>query len=327
MNTDLEKIAHSMRTEAPVFIVGAPRSGTSILYRTLQRHSSFKPHNCQDAAGVELTESNIFKNPYDIYSGSAETVLSYMLHNQEHYQAFLGAIQPIQQRQNLLPGKQALHQAIPKIGLFKRSLRVSLWQGLQNDVLIQAYLYYAKAARGAQRIIEKTPQHIALLPEIKTTFPEAKLLFMPRHPIDVYTSYRRRHKDSVSLKVDQSTLKWLELSPSAFCKKYMGYTQLALDEVAQNSHQFHLIKYEDFIADTRSALKDILSFLQEPYEESCIPEEQTQRSDWQVDPNVFAGIKQKTKDWREFIQESEARQIEQKLAPAMAQLGYAPYSA
>ena len=36
----------------PVFIVGEARSGTSILYRTLQQHPSFRPRT------EDLTESN-----------------------------------------------------------------------------------------------------------------------------------------------------------------------------------------------------------------------------------------------------------------------------
>ncbi len=327
MSPNLSQISRLMQAASPVFIVGAPRSGTSILYRTLQLHSSFKPGHCQDAAGVELTETNIFKNPYETYLGAATTSQSYMLHRTADYQRFLEAVAPIRRRQSVLLGKQTLHQALPKVRIVNHTLRVGLWQTLQNDVLIQTFLHYAQLARGAQRVIEKTPQHIAFLPEIKATFPQAKLLFMPRHPIDVYTSYRRRYQDSVKSNVDPASLKWLELSPTAFCKKYMSYTQLALAEIAHNPDQFLIVKYEDFIADTRLALKDILSFLGEIYEDACIPAEQQQRSDWQGDPNLFSGIKQKTKNWQEFIQNAEAQMIEQQLADAMQQLGYARYSA
>ena len=54
-------------------------------------------------------------------------------------------------------------------------------------------------ARGVNRILEKTPAAIYHLPEINATFPCAKKLFIHRHPIDVFTSYRRRLKKSVDL--------------------------------------------------------------------------------------------------------------------------------
>ncbi|WP_446717972.1 sulfotransferase [Crocosphaera sp. Alani8] len=50
-----------METESPVFIVGAPRSGTSLLYRILQHHSSLKLQNIQNSSKVQLTESLIFQ--------------------------------------------------------------------------------------------------------------------------------------------------------------------------------------------------------------------------------------------------------------------------
>jgi hypothetical protein len=325
MNPSLSKIYHLMKEESPVFIVGAPRSGTSILYRSLQLHSSFKPRSCQATSGVELTETNIFKNPFNTYSGSVQSNQFYMLDNSECFQRFLAEVAPIRRHQSLWLGRRTLHQALPKLRFVSPVLRGALWRNMQSDLLIQAFLYYSKLARGTARVVEKTPQHIEFLPEIKATFPRAKLLFMPRHPIDVFTSYRRRYQDSLKLNVDKAALKWLDLSPKTFCKKYRSYSQLALDEMANNPDQFLVVKYEDFIADTKLALTDIMGFLGEGYEDDCIPYEQKQPSVWQDDPHLFGGIKKKTKEWREFIHESEIEAIEHALADVMKQWGYPKY--
>ena len=322
MNITPSEISTLMKRESPVLIVGAPRSGTSILYRTLQRHLSFKPQKCQDKSEVELTESNIFKNPYSTYSGSNSNALAYMLYDQGYYHQFLDMTKSIQNYQRLLIGKEILQKVVPLIKVFRNSL----WRVTQNDILIRIFLYYAQQARGMKRILEKTPQHISRIPEIKETFPQAKLLFMPRHPLDVYSSYQRRLKDSIKLGLSQSKIKWLQLSPQAFCRKYSSYLHLGLEENTSNPSSFMLIRYEDFTSQTKVTLHKIFDFLEEAYEEKCIPENKNQRPDWQADSYLFSGIKNHTKSWKDFTDESDAKSIEEELAELMVKLNYPRYT-
>ncbi|NEO98671.1 MAG: sulfotransferase [Symploca sp. SIO2E9] len=311
-----------MKHESPVFIVGAARSGTSILYRTLQRHSSFKPQKYKHKDGVELTESNIFKSPYNTYYGYNSDAFTYMLGDEEYYHQFLGMTKSIQNYQRLLIGKDILQKVAPKVSVF----RASLWRAAHNDILIRIFLYYAKQARGMKRIIEKTPQHISRLPEIKETFPHAKLLFMPRHPIDVFSSYQRRLKDSLKLGMKQSELKWLNLSPKTFCNKYASYMNIALQEKVANPSSFMLVSYEDFTSNTKGTLQDIFDFIEESYEEECIPEDKIKATGWQADPNLFGSIKSHTKSWKDFTNESDAKFIEDRLSEITHQLNYPRYT-
>lgn len=321
-NTEISKI---MQWQSPMFIVGAPRSGTSILYRTLQRHSSFKPYKCQDKSGVELTESNIFKTPYSIYSGSQANAFAYMLSDEDYYSQFLTLTRSIQNYQKLLIGKEVFQKIIPFVTT-NQTIRASFWKITKNDILIRTFLYYAQQARGMKRIIEKTPQHIARLPEIKATFPNAKLLFMSRHPLDVFSSYRRRFQDSLKLKMKESELKWLRLSSKEFCHKYANYMKIAFQEQAHDSSNFMLISYEDFISNTEFILHNIFEFIGESYEEECIPTDKIESISWQPDPNLFGAIKSKTKSWQDFVNESEARFIEDRLADIISKLNYPRYT-
>jgi hypothetical protein len=54
-----------MNDNNPVFIVGPARSGTSLLYRILQKHPVFVPQN--RLVSVDLTESRVFSDPDTIY--------------------------------------------------------------------------------------------------------------------------------------------------------------------------------------------------------------------------------------------------------------------
>lgn len=322
----LLEISDLIKQESPVFIVGAPRSGTSLLYLTLQRHSKFQSWNCNNSSKVELTESNIFRAPYDTYLAPNSTTFAYMLHNLECYQAFIETIQPICLRQQFLLGKKHLYKLIPKLPFLLSPERIRLWNALENDLLIRSFFYYAKRARGMHRIIEKTPQHIFLLPEIKATFPQCKLLFITRHPIDVFSSYRRRLEDSLKQGNSSKSLNWLNVSPRSFCKKYTDAVNIALQEKASNPQDFLLLKYESFVGNIDQSLKEILDFLEEYYEEKCISEQGVHKPNWQDDPNLFGGIKQRTKEWRNYVDHTDAIFIEDQLNDTINQLNYSRYT-
>jgi hypothetical protein len=78
-----------MKEKSPVFIVGPGRSGTSLLYRMLQKHPVFEPQNC--AAGVDLTESQVFSAPESICDKERTPgvgAYSYMLFKDETNQLY-----------------------------------------------------------------------------------------------------------------------------------------------------------------------------------------------------------------------------------------------
>ena len=73
---DVLRISKEMALCSPVFIIGEARSGTSILYRTLQKHSAFRPRE------IDLTETHIFdliKRTFMFRRDYPETLRRYML--------------------------------------------------------------------------------------------------------------------------------------------------------------------------------------------------------------------------------------------------------
>ena len=76
MRRSLLRISADMQRSSPVFIVGEARSGTSILYRTLQKHSSFRPRQ------TNLAETNIFahlRRTFMFGQSYPETLRQFML--------------------------------------------------------------------------------------------------------------------------------------------------------------------------------------------------------------------------------------------------------
>ena len=86
---ELLKISDEMRLARPVFIVGEARSGTSMLYRALQKHPSFRPHR------INLVETDIFHvlhRAFMFRGGYPPALVAFMLGDDKSYREFLRTI-------------------------------------------------------------------------------------------------------------------------------------------------------------------------------------------------------------------------------------------
>lgn len=327
MSLTLWEISNIMKQKSPVLIVGAPRSGSSVLYNRLQQHSTFK----LSKSGVEISESNIFVAPYRAYQLYNSDIvkrqsLAYMMGDEAYYQQFLDSTNFVQKHhKRILAGVKFGQRVAKKINIPTNISRTLSWRILLNDYLVQSFFYYAKQARGVKRLLEKTPSHIYHLPEIKTTFPYVKLLFIYRHPIDVFSSLKKRLQVEEMQPNNKKPLDWLRVSPETFCDNYASYMQIAQREQISNPSGFMMFKYEDFTSNTQAIFHCICKFVGEPYEEELIIEQKEQKP-WLSDPNVFKGITESTKKWKDFVSETDAQLIEDQLYNIMCQLDYPRYT-
>lgn len=323
MSISLEKISEQMRQESPVFIVGVPRSGTTILYRTIQQHTNFRITNSNQPSRVQLSETAVFKNPYNTYikqgsdTSSDSEPFQFMMKNWEFQEKFNQVTEPIQKFQRYFRGKGLLQKSLSKIRLIPESSRIALWSSMKNDLLIRSFFYFAKQSRGTQRLIEKTPKHIFYLPEIRQTFPKAKIIFVSRHPIDVFSSYKMRLKISLDKNLDPRDLGWLKISPQAFCDQYSVQLKIALREARLNPESFTIISYEDFTNNLRRTLENLFNFLGEDFDSSCIPKDENDQVEKKLDLHVWGNVTKKTKNWQDFVNWEDAAYIEYKLSEMM----------
>lgn len=311
-STQLIKISKEMRRYCPVFIVGEARSGTSILYRTLQKHSVFRPKK------INLHEAKMFhysNRSYLLEDAENSNPLCYMLNNIEMYKQFLTSIKKIRLMHRVLcmiSGYQSIN--------FRLANRIQLWWYLNlNHVVLRSFFYFAKEARGANRLVEKTPNNLRHSTKLILAFPKSKLLYIYRHPIDVYTSYVRRGKI-------ESKEGWLNLSPDRFCGIYRNRIRIALKYSRKAKDSFLLVKYEDFTQKTDIEVKKICTFLGVCFQKETITEKNPDLTKWKPDPYLFAEIRPKTKNWRDYIRFEDAQYIETQLIAEMKMLDYERYT-
>ena len=250
----------------PIFIMGFPRSGTTFLYQALV-----------------ATESFNFVSAYQIIKYDE---LLYNHFNQIETKA-----------------KQELEKIFYSLGINTRGIdKVKVTPDLPEEYAfaISEYEFNLKLSN-LDRFIElcqkiqfisKTNQPLLLKSPyfqpfffIRQAFPEAKFIFIHRHPIPVINSWLKANrtlwlkknpyvalisKDYQSL-VDnpwQRTFKWLsysqyfELGLRRITKKYIEEVNFFLDNVESLPQQNYIsVRYEDLCAQPETTIQNILKFL------------------------------------------------------------------
>ena len=304
-----------MTTTSPVFIVGVPRSGTSRLYLALQAHPRFKPSRSPD--GFDITESRVFLDPASIRERQGKA-WDYLLHDEDAHASLVHSLPP--GWSGRLPAAALLRRVTDR----SRWARALAWRLGRNDAAMRAYFSHAARARGVQRIVEKTPDHIHRLPQILSAFPDARILCMIRHPLDVYSSYRRRLGVALQTEpADSPSIRWLQsVGPLTFSRSY----EATIAEADRLASQLLLIRYEDFTAAPPDTFARICSFVDEAFDGACVAQRTPGLDSYRQDPMLSGPIKENDKLWSDYIDHFMGHGIEDRLAHTMRHLGYARYT-
>lgn len=306
------------RKHSPLFITGIPRSGTTLLYRSLLNHSSFRPTANNNKKISLYIESTAFIKTDQIFHSTNSR--KFLLMDEKIEKDFLGSVKWIRAYQKLgnIPYLFFLHR------INFRGLREFTYALGLNQIVMRKYFEYSKVARGMKRIIEKTPDHITKVPEIRLSFPNAKFLFIYRHPVDVFSSYKKRLDSIQKQNLKNQNTSWLEVSPQEFCKLYRRYIKLALEAKKEDPENFMLLKYEDVVASPYDFFLTICDFIGEDFEEEILPQGSPKR---EAPFSSFVGgrIVRQTKDWENFIDREDAMAIEKNLSELLEKLSYKNY--
>jgi Tfp pilus assembly protein PilF len=207
-----------VRSDAPqpIFILGFPRSGTTLVEQTLSAH-----HNI--AAGDELPIIN-----------EITTVMPRML-------------------QSPLSYPEALAE---------------LWMGDQRDGLDNLRDYYLQKVRqlgvlrnGKSRFTDKMPLNETHLGLIGLLFPEAPLIHVIRHPLDIMVSaFSNAFTHGFFCATDLATAATHYVRVMDLVEHYRG--EMAL--------RYLPLRYEDMVARQEETVRAILDFVGEPFDPACL---------------------------------------------------------
>lgn len=193
-------------TNRPIFIVGAQRSGTTLVRLLLDAH----PAIC---VGPET---------------------SFLKHVKDGATRAMGTDRPQKRQDGLAVGQHAI----------ERELAAAWTRILSSHASIN----------GASRWGDKTPVHRYHGPRIRRLFPDAQVVAVVRHPAAVARSRARWGYEAQSTARDWAS----------------SVRHHRADAERFGPRNFHLVRYEDLLADPRRVMSDLLAFLDEPWDDAVL---------------------------------------------------------
>jgi tetratricopeptide (TPR) repeat protein len=200
----------------PIFILGFPRSGTTLVEQTLSAHPNI-------AAGDELPLVNE-----------------------------ISAIMP-----RILASPLSYPEALAE-----------LWMGDQREGLDNLRDYYLQRVQqmgvlrdGATRFTDKMPLNETHLGLIALLFPEAPLIHVLRHPLDVMVS-------AISNQFTHGFFCAYDLQTAA--QHYVRIMELVQHYRAEMTLRYLPIHYEDIVRDQEATVRAILAFVGVEFQEACL---------------------------------------------------------
>lgn len=288
--------AETARMSEPVFIVGEARSGSTLLFRALLQHPVLRPRmeNLQETSiMIQVPRADGFR------PDEPRNLRRFMLEDDSAWGRFLadvGALRPW------------LSDSDPE---------AVAWA---TRTVARSFLFHAREARGCRRLVEKTPGHVDYIEDLLEAFPRARLLYIHRHPIDVYSSYVRRAR------VDPKAT-WARLDADEFCRLMSRRVATVLTAMARNPRSIRLVNYGDFTARPVEELTRICGFLGLSPRPDILGllADSGGWAHWERSSHLYEGIKTQTKDWGDYCTTHEASLIQDRLGHEMTLLGHLPY--
>ena len=228
----------------PVFIIGTPRSGTTLAAKILGRHSRlFMPGETHFFDDV-YSRASILGNPAD---RSARLAIAQRLHT--IYDRFY---EPEDQQRiaRLFPNAEDLAAAL---------------EGCTGyDCLFDRFMYLQMQAEGKQRWGNNAPRDLFRVRDIRTFFPDARLVICVRDVRAFLYSYQGKWKVTGAAHVARMKKLYHPVVTSYLWKSSMQ--QLPLLEALVPAAERIVVRYEDLVTEPERTVKNICAMIGEDFE-------------------------------------------------------------
>ncbi len=282
----------------PIFVVGTPRSGTTLTARILGRHSGiFMPG-----------ETHFFD---DIYARrqelgdprEAQATRAIAMRLSTLYERFNEPAD--QQRIQALGGEEALSQ------LLRAPCRT------YGEILSRFMQFQMPQTPARLRWGNNVPKDIFYVKDILSFYPEAKLIICVRDIRDFLFSYQNRWKTTSPENIERIKKLYHPIVTSLLWKAAMKQVRVARALVPQDN--LMMIRYEDLVTQPEATIRSLCHFLNEPYEEGML-RVNTHNSSFEVQqPGIFSTSMQR---WKQHLSREHVYIAERIAHPELEQLGY-----
>jgi len=238
-----------MKIENSIFIVGVPRSGTTLLYRLLAQHSNLVWFSEEDEKKILTTE-------FIKKSDNFEKIKKNILEKQKNLTTNQG--------KDTIPVPAELSFVYDEV--FSKNWKVKVSD--QNlEILINEITKLIKVDE-KKRYLCKTPQNSIRIPKINEIFPNSKFLHILRDPRAVVNSLLERVQKGDSNYFGIPIKKKLGFLMNSVEKHSLQWKQVVKEIIKASkeleSNQFFQIKYEELTDKTDYWLEKITNFCELP---------------------------------------------------------------
>ncbi|MGK7895452.1 MAG: sulfotransferase [Xenococcus sp. (in: cyanobacteria)] len=223
----------SSQIKGRLFIVGCPRSGTTLLQSLLAAHPQI----------ASFPESHFFESlaPINPLIRSLGMGLASGQRAKKRFKHFLSIIE-----------REKMEEYLPSFPLFMSQYANAFVQVL--DELTEE--------QGKSLWIEKTPGHLKQIELIEKLVKEAKFLHIVRNGADsvasLYQVYQKHSQWGGARNIDECISRWTE------------DVEITRNYLPKENHT--LVRYEELVANTQEAIADVCSFLNVPFEPVMLQE-------------------------------------------------------
>jgi hypothetical protein len=260
--------------ERPVFIAGFPRTGTTLLWHILQRHSAFSSVAGGAPPHAPLVESHFYRRFFSpavrMWASTDEATLRTWFADDAAY--------------------------------FTRFLLQSF----------RAFHLEAAAARGALRILDKTPDNVLMCDLIVNAFPDCRILCLSREPADTLASFRRRRSQQPG---EEGA--WLDLAYDlpGFADTWNRQRAAWRRFLAESPRCATTVDYEALTTTPAAELNRVLAFIGEEPEPQLI-EGEAPTSRASVLDGYWSHVPVRNSEvWHDYVAEAEAIELRRRCLP------------
>jgi hypothetical protein len=177
---------------------------------------------------------------------------------------------------------------------------------------IDAFFTRHQIHKAKRRWAEKTPKNILRIDYLLRLFPRAQFIHVIRDPRDIHCS--------VVEKAEAGTPQWRSITPEDTARDWTRRIRCGL-RWRHDVKRYREVRYEDLVQDPACAMRDLLSFLGEPWDDQVIAGNELPPDD-RIPAVARPVFSTSVGRWHRDLAADDLQQIEDIAGPLMGELGY-----
>lgn len=291
-------MSHTKDRDRPIFVVGTPRSGTTLMAKVLGRHSRlFMPGETHFFDDVYAHRQSIG----DLGSPAARDQIAYML--ADHYRRYWE--NPDQDRVDRLMREQP-----------------ETWNDWRDGIrdyrdALSGFMEMQMNLEGKVRWGNNVPRDIFNVAEILSFYPNAKFVVCVRDPRDFLLSYKDKWKVSGDENAERLRKLYHPVITSVLWKASMRQLPRLKADVPARNHI--IVRYEDLVTEPEKTMRRVCETIEEDFETQMLDVQESNSSTGVQQSGIF---KTSVGRWRTHLGPAEIAVAQQITACESRDLGY-----